>query len=125
MTFHNTDPGDEIDSPHEEAFRSDAACNGKPFEAPIPASRYRDEKDPADTERDPDVMQSLVLVVYRLGQWAGKDRVKDFAAQVVMRQTDQCPRAFSLEAKVTVRLVQMRISEAKKLIGLSQPEVDK
>jgi hypothetical protein len=125
MNFQDdTDPGEELDSPHEEAFRSEAACNGKPFEAPIPASRYRDEKDPADTERDADVMQSLVLVVYRLGQWAGKDLVKDFAAQVVMRQAVQTPAAFALENKVSESFVFRRIREAKAVIG-SPAKADK
>lgn len=72
---------------------------------------YLDEAE-AEPERDLDAMQALLSVVFELGAWAGKDKIKTFAARCVLRQEAQSPASFARENKVSGSYLRRVIRQA-------------
>jgi len=77
---------------------------------------YGDEPQ-VEPERNIDAMQALLGVVFELGQWAGRDKVKAFAAYIVMRQSKQSTASFAKENGVSDSYVRRVIRQAQSVIG--------
>ena len=91
----------------------------------VEADIYRDEPE-AEPERDMDAMQALLGVVFELGAWAGRDKIKTFAARCVLRQEAQSPPNFARENRVSesyvrrvIRQAQAQVSSSAKPDGIS------
>lgn len=95
--------------------------NGDPVEVCQP--EVYDE--PTSQDLDATAMTALLSVVFELGTWAGKDKVRQYAARVVMRQEAQSAKNFARENKVSESLVFLRLSEAKRFIGLERSKAGK
>lgn len=78
---------------------------------------YFDEGPAPEPDRDEGNMSALLAVVFELGQWAGQNKVREYAARIVMRQECQTVRNFARAARVSESLVHLRIREANKFLS--------